>query len=122
MDRVGLLGLIIALLVIVGGNAIEGGDLKQLLNLPAAVIVLGGTFAAAAIQSPAADFKRAFWWIKHLAVYRAPSHADALHDLCHWCAIARKGGLLGLESIAEEQSEGFVQSGLRMIVDGASPR
>lgn len=121
MDRIGLLGLVFALFAIIGGNAIEGGELQQLLNLPAAVIVIGGTLAAVAVQSPTADFLRAFWWVKHLAGYRSPSHAAALRDLCHWCALARKSGVLGLEAIAEEQPEGFVQNGLRMIVDGASP-
>jgi len=56
VDRLGLFGILLAVAAIVGGNALEGGSLEQLFNLPAALIVVGGTFAAAVIQTPANDF------------------------------------------------------------------
>ena len=38
-----------------------------------------------------------------------------------WSQIARKDGLLGLESIAEEESDPFIRKGLQLLADGAEP-
>lgn len=47
MDVLSLIGLILAFVAIVGGNFLEGGHAGALVNGPAALIVLGGTLAAA---------------------------------------------------------------------------
>ena len=48
MDVLSLIGIILAFVAIIGGNFLEGGHLGALANGPAALIVLGGTFGAAA--------------------------------------------------------------------------
>ena len=52
MDVLSLIGLILAFVAIVGGNFLEGGHVGALINGPAGLIVLGGTLAAALLQSP----------------------------------------------------------------------
>jgi flagellar motor component MotA len=52
MDVLSLIGIILAFVAIIGGNFLEGGHLGALANGPAALIVLGGTLAAALLQSP----------------------------------------------------------------------
>ncbi len=42
-----LIGLVLALIAILGGNMIEGGHPSALLDLPAFLIVIGGTIGAA---------------------------------------------------------------------------
>ena len=37
---------------IIGGNYLEGGTLAALVNVPAAIIVIGGTLGAAMLQTP----------------------------------------------------------------------
>ena len=59
MDVLSLIGIILAFVAIIGGNFLEGGHLGALANGPAALIVLGGTFGAALLQSPMSAFKRA---------------------------------------------------------------
>ncbi len=43
MDILSLLGIIVAFMALLGGNFLEGGALQSLINLPAALIVFGGT-------------------------------------------------------------------------------
>ena len=44
-----------------------------------------------------------------------------LQQVLRWSQIARKEGLLGLESIAEEEKDDFMRKGLQLLVDGAEP-
>ena len=60
MDILSILGIVIGLAAIIGGNAMEGGHLSGLANGPAAVIVLGGTFGAAMLQTPMHTFRHSF--------------------------------------------------------------
>ena len=46
MDLLSLTGLLLGLIAILGGNAIDGGHLSALSNLPAALIVIGEAVAA----------------------------------------------------------------------------
>ena len=65
-----LIGLLLALAAILGGNIIEGGHPSALLDLPAFLIVIGGTVGAALTQFPFSvvgkTFKRFKWLISPL--------------------------------------------------------
>lgn len=59
MDMLSLIGVVMAFVAIIGGNYLEGGHINALVNGPAALIVFGGTFGAALLQTPVSHFKRA---------------------------------------------------------------
>ena len=121
MDVLSLIGLILAFVAIVGGNFLEGGHVGALLNGPAALIVLGGTLAAALLQSPLSSFKRAlqiFGWILF------PPRVDlagGIDRVVNWSLTARKEGLLGLEGVADAEPDPYARKGLQLLVDGAEP-
>jgi chemotaxis protein MotA len=62
MDVISLLGLLLGLAAIVGGQWLEGGHLSSLLQPTAFVIVMGGTFGAVMLQSPLATFTQGMPW------------------------------------------------------------
>ena len=121
MDVLSLLGIILAFVAIVGGNLLEGGHVGALINGPAALIVLGGTLAAALLQSPLSSFKRAlqiFGWILF------PPRVDlagGIDRVVNWSLTARKEGLLGLEGVADAEPDPYARKGLQLLVDGAEP-
>ena len=45
MDVLSIIGIVLAFTAVVGGNLLEGGELSALANLPAALLVVGGTVA-----------------------------------------------------------------------------
>ena len=121
MDVLSLIGLILAFVAIIGGNFLEGGHLAALLNGPAALIVLGGTMAAALLQSPMSAFMRAMQivgWILFPPRIDLPGGIDRV---VNWSLTARKEGLLGLESIADSEPDQYARKGLQLLVDGAEP-
>ncbi len=121
MDILSLIGVVLALTAIVGGNILEGGHTDSLLQLTAFVIVMGGTFGAVLLQTPLPVFMQS---VKITGWIMFPPRQDseqAIGKIVEWSNIARKEGLLGLEAISEEEPDLFVRKGLQLLVDGSEP-
>jgi chemotaxis protein MotA len=121
MDALSLIGIVLALVAIIGGNYIEGGHIGALLNGPAALIVVGGTLGASFLQTPMGVLKRALVvarWIFFPPSIDLPGGVDRV---VNWSMTARKEGLLGLEPIADAEPDPYARKGLQLLVDGAEP-
>ncbi len=121
MDTLSLVGLAVGVGAILVGQQLEGGSIGSLLNGPAILIVLGGTVGAVMLQSPMGTFMRAMrmaTWVFRPPAEQAP---EAIERIVQWSQVARKEGLLGLETIAEDEVDPFAQKGLRLLVDGSEP-
>lgn len=119
MDILSLLGIILAFAALLGGNMLEGGSLASLFNLPAALIVVGGTLAATILQTSAGLLRRAFSQARWVFFPPYIGLEDGVGKVMDWSVKARKQGLLGLEGIAEKEPEPFARKGLQLLVDGA---
>ncbi|MGE5027787.1 MAG: motility-associated protein, partial [Betaproteobacteria bacterium] len=56
MDIVSVIGILLALGAIIGGQILEGGHVGSILQLTAFIIVMGGTIGAIMLQSSAKIF------------------------------------------------------------------
>jgi len=121
MDPLSLVGLVVAVGAILAGQFIEGGDVGSLLNLSAMLIVLGGTLGAAMVQARLAAFLRALRLLVWVVRPPTPVIMEAIERIVGWSQVARKEGLLGLESVIEEAQDPFIRKGLQLLVDGAEP-
>ena len=121
MDILTIVGIIVALGAILGGNILEGGHTSSLVQLTAFVIVAGGTVGAIMIQVPIATFKRAMLIASWVFLPPKQSPREAIEKIVAWSNIARREGLLGLEAIAEEEPDLFARKGLQLLVDGNEP-
>jgi chemotaxis protein MotA len=121
MDVLSIVGILIGLIAILGGNWIEGGHIGALVNLPAAVIVLGGTFGAAALQTPMPVMQRAFRRMRWVFVPPPVDFRGGVTKIVRWAVSARKEGLLGLEAISDSERDAFARKGLQLLVDGSEP-
>ena len=121
MDILSIIGLILGVGAILGGQFLEGGHPASLVNGPALLIVCGGTLGAVMLQSPLMTFVRG---LRLLAWVVVPPklQADAEIDkIVSWSNIARKEGLLGLELASESELDPFARKGLQLLVDGNEP-
>ncbi len=121
MDILSIIGIALALGAILGGNAMEGGHLSSLMQLTAFIIVAGGTVGAVMLQSPLATFMKAIKMTVWVFIPPKLAASEAIEKIVNWSNIARKEGLLGLESLAEEEPELFARKGLQLLVDGSEP-
>ncbi len=121
MDLLSIIGVILAFAVIIGGNALEGGQISALINGPALVIVVGGTIGAILLQTPIRDFLHALRLAGSVFVPPKIDTRGAIKKIILWSDIARKEGLLGLEGIAESETDLFIRKGMQLLVDGSEP-
>jgi chemotaxis protein MotA len=119
MDRGSLIGLILALVAILGGQALEGGQLGLFLQPAAFVIVVLGTLAAVLLHYPLPVFMKGVRMAKW--AFRPPeSEADALiRRVTQWSHTARQEGPLALEKYVTLTQDPFQKTGLQLLVDGA---
>ncbi len=121
MDILTLLGVVVALGAIIGGNLMEGGHTESLMQLTAFLIVFGGTVGALMIQSQLSIFLRAMKLVLWLVMPPKLAPGEAIEKIVNWSNIARKEGLLGLETITETEDDPFARKGLQLLVDGSEP-
>lgn len=118
IDRLSLIGILVALLAIFGGNYLEGGRLDTLLNSAAALIVFGGTIGAGLLQTSSEDMRRALAMVKWIFHPPVIDFHAGIDKVVGWTLHARRLGLLGLEKQAEIENDEFLRKGLQMIADG----
>ena len=121
MDILSIIGLILGAAAILVGQYLEGGHISSLMNGPAILIVLGGTFGAVMLQSPFATFMRGMRMLIWTFIPPKIHNQDAIDKIVSWSNIARKEGLLGLENIEESETDPFTRKGLQLLVDGSEP-
>lgn len=121
MDILSIIGVILGFAAVIGGNYLEGGTLAALINVPAAVIVIGGTVGAAMLQTPMSGLRLAMNRLRWVFAPPNPAFNSGIDKVVRWAVAARKEGLLGLESIAEVENDFFARKGLQLLVDGSEP-
>lgn len=121
MDILTLLGVALGFGAILLGQAWEGGHIDSLLNGPAILIVMGGTMGAVMVQSPLPTFLRSLKMMVWMVFPPKFAVLTAVENILSWSNIARKEGLLGLESVVEVEPDVFARKGLQLLVDGSEP-
>lgn len=122
MDVISLIGLLVGLTAIVGGQVLEGGHLKSLVQPVALLIVGGGTLGAVMLQTPFSSFRRGVAMVGWIFAPPKVDQLRVIEELKHWSNISRREGLLALESYVEQLKDPFAKKGLQMLVDGADPQ
>jgi chemotaxis protein MotA len=121
MDLVSIFGILLAFTAIIGGQVLEGGHVGSLLQLTAFIIVLGGTTGAIMLQSSPKIFFEGMRLAKWIIWPPKAVPQLLIEQVLIWSSIARKGGLLALESQLDQLQDAFTKKGLQMLVDGAEP-
>ena len=120
MDKSTVPGLVVAFAACIASVILEGGSPAALLNLPAAVLVFGGTIGTALISFP---FSIVMGLPKYMMVAILDKPLDPhgiIETFCRLADKARREGLLALEQEAADLTP-FPKKGILMIVDGNDP-
>ncbi len=122
MDKLTLAGFVVAIIGILGGQALEGGHIGSIIQPTAAMIVFGGTIGAVLVAFPMRTVKDAMAAAK-LAFFEP--HVDEegmVEQILEWARRARKEGLLALDEASQTAPDPFVRKALRLAVDGVDPK
>ncbi|MDH5518793.1 MAG: flagellar motor protein [Gammaproteobacteria bacterium] len=121
MDILTVLGLLIGVSAILGGNFLEGGHVSALFQGTAFLIVVGGTVGAVMVQYPLSVFIRSMRMSGWIFVPPKVDYELQIKKIIKWSHISRKEGLLGLERFLETEKTLFVRKCLQLVVDGNEP-
>ena len=111
-------GIALALGGIVGGLLLEGGRIKDISQITAAMIVLGGTFGAVLVSMPLSVVKSALLRLAYVFLDKSQPTDAAIDELIGYATKARKNGLVSLENEALEIKDPFLRKALTLAVDG----
>jgi len=111
-------GIILAMAGIVGGLILEGGEIKDISQLTAALIVLGGTFGAVMINTPMNVLVGGMKRLRAVFLEKSVAADEVIEKLIDFATRARKGGIVSLEQDADNVSDPFLRKALNLAVDG----
>jgi chemotaxis protein MotA len=117
-DAATLGGLILAFGGILGGLILEGGKLKDISQVTAALIVLGGTCGAVMVSTPMNVLTAAARRLAQVILDQSESPEAVIDELIGYATVARRNGLVALETDAMEIENPFLQKALMLAVDG----
>jgi chemotaxis protein MotA len=121
MDKATLIGLVLGFAAIIGGQMLEGGNLHSIMQITAAIIVLGGTFGAVFVSFPFEDVMEGFRGIRKVLKEPPQDPFQVIQQIVGYANKARREGILSLEKEIKSIQEPFLSKALTMSVDGIEP-
>lgn len=121
MDKGSVIGVIVALGGILLGLVIEGGQLGQILQPTAALIVFGGTLGAILLQFPLTVVLAAFASLAQVFLHKQKDSLAVVQEMVEYAQKARKEGIVSLDSELGKIDEPFLKKSLMLAVDGTEP-
>lgn len=118
IDLATIAGIVLALGAILGGLVLEGGQISDVAQVTAAMIVLGGTFGAVMVSTPQRTLLGATKRLAGVFKDPVPPIEDLLEEIIQYATQARRMGLVSLEDVASDISDPFLKKGLMLAVDG----
>ena len=121
MDKASVGGVLLAATGIVAGLLIEGGNLGQIVQPTAALIVFGSTMGAVLLQFPLTTVAAAFGNLLHL--FAAPLRHDTqlINQLVAFANKARRHGMVSLDGDLDAIQDPFLKQTLMLAIDGTEP-
>ena len=120
MDIATILGMVVGFGLVIAA-VIMGGGASWFVNLPSAMIVLGGTFGAVLINYPMSDMFGVAKVAKNVFFQQKLKTEKMIEMLLDLSKIARRDGILALEDKVEDIKDPFFAKGLTLMIDGVEP-
>jgi len=114
-------GLLVGIFGLGAGLVLDGGNLRQILQPTAALIVFGGTLGAVLVQFPFSVVGRSLAMLRLVFLGTEDKAAQLIDELGHYAMQARKHGLLSLDSTLANIPDIFLRYCLTQAIDGARP-
>jgi len=121
MDFATVLGVISAF-GLVAIAIFMGGGVKLFINVPALMIVVGGTLGATMISYPLRDVFGVFAVAKKAVFTKNISINELIRRFIGFAKKSRKEGILALESDVKNVRDEFLKKGIQLSIDGLEPQ
>lgn len=117
-----IVGIVGASILIIIGMILKGGTIIGVINLPAFLMVMGGTVGALIASFGLKEVMSMPKLVTGVALKERPdARGETIHTLVGFSGKARREGLLVLEDDVKRVEDPFLQKGVRLVVDGTDP-
>lgn len=122
MDKSSFGGVALAVGGILLGLILEGGNIGQILQPTAAVIVFGGTLGAILVQFPLPVVLTGFKRLANVFFEQKREPQQLIQEIVGYAHKARKEGIVSLDRELEKIQEPFLKKSVMLAVDGTEPQ
>jgi chemotaxis protein MotA len=121
MDPISLIGIVFGIFMVLFAAVVEGLHLGSLMSPTAFMIISGGTTGATIACYSMEEIKSFIGGVG--AAFKKPSMTveEIYKILGEIATVARREGVLALESRAEQISHPLLKRGIRLMIDGTDP-
>ncbi|MBN2309313.1 MAG: MotA/TolQ/ExbB proton channel family protein [Candidatus Hydrogenedentes bacterium] len=120
MDIATVIGLIAGVFLMII-PIFKGGGAAIFWSLDSVVIVVGGTIAATLINYPLAEVLGVFRTLRNAFIHKESTPSKLIEQLVSFATVARREGILALESHAGEAGDEFLEKSVQLAIDGTAP-
>lgn len=115
-------GIVVALVAIVMSMILDHGKPAALVNIPAMLLVFGGTIGVTVAGSTGRDAKSLPKLVKTaLKPPKLPDARSTIDSLVALAREARRSGLVEMEKMAKDSGDPFLSQGIELIASSSDP-
>ena len=118
MDITTLLGTVLGFGLVLFAMGTGAGGIGIFINSPSLMIVFGGTAAVVLMNFPLQVVRGLFKVILRTVLFKLSSPSSEIDRIITYANLARKEGLLALESKLKEVDDAFFSKGVQLVIDG----
>jgi chemotaxis protein MotA len=118
MDIATIFGTLLAFGLVLFSMATGPGGIVIFIHVPSLIIVIGGTFGVTLMCFPMDDVKAIVKIMMVTAFRKMYTPSEEIDRIVEYANLARKEGLLALESKLEEVEDTFFSKGIQLVIDG----
>ena len=118
MDISTLIGTVLAFGLVLFAMATGDGGLIVFVHGPSLMIVFGGTIAVTMMAFPMSDVKSIVKVMLVTAFDKISTPSEEIERVVEYANLARKEGLLALETKLQDVDDTFFAKGIQLVIDG----
>lgn len=119
MDLTSLIGFILAVGLIIGSILMGNAPFSAFIDIPSVLVVIGGAMAAAMMAFPLKSMLALPMVFIKAFLNKQDDLLEIIKQLVSLAEVARRDGLLALESKMSEVKQPAIKAGLQMAIDGS---
>lgn len=120
MDIATIAGVILGL-VLIFVSIMLGGSLGAYIDIPSVVMVIGGGIASTVASFSVAHLLKFPKVFAQALKSNATDPRSLIRDMVRFAEVARRDGILALESLTGEMKDPLLVTGVKMAIDGTDP-
>ena len=121
MDIATILGVITGFSLMIAAILL-GGGLTWFINVPSLMIVVGGTIGVTLINYPLGTVLGVMGVLKNALFHKEIATAESIKRLVEFSRVARREGILALQSLTKDMQDPFLVKGINLAIDGLEPQ